>query len=200
MWVADAAAAEGHALADHAGPLGRGGRGPAGESLCWYECTLQGGRKGSGLDVVQVARAVEALGAGELLVNCIDCDGVSPPLLPLPALPRPPSPLSTRPLPRPRPPRRAPLAGQHAGFDLPLMAMLKAAVSIPVIASSGAGAPEHFSEVFRSTQVEAALAASIFHRRTVAISAVKECCATAGFAVRAAATPSQEFAPPAESE
>ena len=55
--------------------LCRGVRGPKGEAKCWYECTVQGGRKGSDLDVVQLAQAVEALGAGELLVNCIDCDG-----------------------------------------------------------------------------------------------------------------------------
>ena len=36
---------------------------------------VQGGRKGSGLDVIQVAKAVEALGCGELLLNCIDNDG-----------------------------------------------------------------------------------------------------------------------------
>jgi len=75
VWVKAAADADGHPLADHSTGLARGARGPAGESLCWYECTVQGGRKGSGLDVVAVSRAVEALGAGELLVNCIDCDG-----------------------------------------------------------------------------------------------------------------------------
>ena len=78
VWVKAAADADGHPLADHSSGLARGARGPAGESLCWYECTVQGGRKGSGLDVVAVSRAVEALGAGELLVNCIDCDGQVP--------------------------------------------------------------------------------------------------------------------------
>ena len=47
------------------------------------------------------------------------------------------------------------------------------AVSIPVIASSGAGKVEHFSEVFKETDVEAALAAGIFHREEVPIEAVK---------------------------
>jgi len=47
-------------------------------------------------------------------------------------------------------------------------------VSIPVIASSGAGKVEHFSEVFKETDVEAALAAGIFHREEVPIEAVKE--------------------------
>jgi len=47
-------------------------------------------------------------------------------------------------------------------------------VSIPVIASSGAGKVEHFSEVFEKTTAEAALAAGIFHREEVPIEAVKE--------------------------
>ena len=47
-------------------------------------------------------------------------------------------------------------------------------MSIPVIASSGAGKPEHFSEVFAATGDEAALAAGIFHRHEVEISAVKQ--------------------------
>jgi glutamine amidotransferase/cyclase len=49
-----------------------------------------------------------------------------------------------------------------------------AGVSIPVIASSGAGKVEHFSEVFEKTDVEAALAAGIFHREEVPIEAVKQ--------------------------
>jgi glutamine amidotransferase/cyclase len=64
--------------------------------------------------------------------------------------------------------------GTKSGFDLELIRAVKAAVSIPVIASSGAGAPEHFAEVFTQTNVEAALAAGIFHRREVPIAAVKE--------------------------
>ena len=96
--------------------------------LCWYECTVQGGRAGSDLDVVQVAQAVQALGAGEILLNCIDNDG------------------------------------QNAGYDLPLIRSVRIAVTIPVIASSGAGSADHFAEVFESTPAEAALAASIFHR------------------------------------
>jgi glutamine amidotransferase/cyclase len=51
---------------------------------------------------------------------------------------------------------------------------VKAAVTIPVIASSGAGSVEHFSTLFRETNVESALAAGIFHRRQVPIEAVKE--------------------------
>ena len=52
--------------------------------------------------------------------------------------------------------------------------MVKEKVTIPVIASSGAGCPEHFSEVFKETDVEAALAAGIFHRQEVPIAAVKD--------------------------
>jgi glutamine amidotransferase/cyclase len=60
------------------------------------------------------------------------------------------------------------------GFDLELVEAVSSAVSIPVIASSGAGLPEHFSQVFERTGAAAALAAGIFHRREVPISAVKE--------------------------
>lgn len=61
-----------------------------------------------------------------------------------------------------------------------------AAVTIPVIASSGAGAPEHFSEVFHKTRAAAALAAGIFHRREVPISAVKAHLNSSGIPARTA--------------
>ncbi|KAK5131564.1 hypothetical protein LTR08_000819 [Meristemomyces frigidus] len=51
--------------------------GPKGEEYCWYACTTKGGRETRDLDVVQLATAVEALGAGELLLNCIDKDGTN---------------------------------------------------------------------------------------------------------------------------
>lgn len=54
--------------------------------------------------------------------------------------------------------------GQKGGFDEGLTGSLRAAVRIPLIASSGAGAPAHFEAVFRRTGCEAALAAGIFHR------------------------------------
>ncbi len=112
--------------------------GPNGEQYCWYQCTVRGGREGRDIDAVQLAQTCEALGAGELLLNCIDKDGT------------------------------------NSGFDLELVNMVKEAVSIPIIASSGAGCPEHFSEVFSKTRAEAALAAGIFHRHEVEISEVKE--------------------------
>jgi len=111
--------------------------GPNGESYCWYQCTIKGGREGRELDAVTLAQVCETLGAGEILLNCIDRDGTS------------------------------------QGFDLELINAVKEAVSIPVIASSGAGCPEHFLEVFKKTEAESALAAGIFHRKEVPIGQVK---------------------------
>jgi len=55
--------------------LAEGDRGPAGEAYCWYQCTVKGGREARDICAVTVARAVEALGAGEIMLNCIDMDG-----------------------------------------------------------------------------------------------------------------------------
>ncbi|MBW1850122.1 MAG: imidazole glycerol phosphate synthase subunit HisF, partial [Deltaproteobacteria bacterium] len=63
--------------------------------------------------------------------------------------------------------------GTNSGFDIELINAVKNAVSIPVIASSGAGCVEHFYEVFSKTEAESALAAGIFHREEVPITAVK---------------------------
>ena len=63
--------------------------------------------------------------------------------------------------------------GTNSGFDLELIGHVKRAVTIPVIASSGAGNASHFVEVFKKTGAEAALAAGIFHRREVPIQEVK---------------------------
>ncbi len=112
--------------------------GPDGEEYCWYQCTIKGGREGRELDAVTFTRICEQLGAGEILLNCIDKDGT------------------------------------NSGFDLELINAVKEAVSIPVIASSGAGNAEHFIEVFIKTSAEAALAAGIFHRQEVSIGEVKE--------------------------
>ena len=114
----------------------------------WYQCTVKGGREGRDIDAVQLAVAVQALGAGELLVNCIDNDG------------------------------------QGKGFDIDLLRAISSAVTIPVIASSGAGCVEHFSQVFEATRVEAALAAGIFHRREVPIRSVKDHLEASAISVR----------------
>jgi glutamine amidotransferase/cyclase len=111
--------------------------GPKGEGYCWYQCTIKGGREGRNLDAITLAQISEKLGAGEILLNCIDRDGT------------------------------------NSGFDLELINAVKKAVSIPVIASSGAGCEEHFYEVFTRTEAESALAAGIFHRREVPIRKVK---------------------------
>lgn len=64
--------------------------------------------------------------------------------------------------------------GTNAGFDIELIRAVADAVTIPVIASSGAGNAAHFREVFMETDVEAALAAGIFHRKEVPIADVKD--------------------------
>ena len=111
--------------------------GPDNEHYCWYQCTIKGGREGREIDAVTLSLVCEELGAGEILLNCIDKDGT------------------------------------NSGFDLELINAVKNAVSIPVIASSGAGCAEHFMEVFKETEVQAALAAGIFHRGEVPINDVK---------------------------
>lgn len=73
---------------------------------------------------------------------------------------------------------------QGNGFDLELVKVVSEAVGIPVIASSGAGNPQHFSEVFAATNASAALAAGIFHRQEVGIDEVKRHMEKSGIAVR----------------
>ncbi|GGH76937.1 cyclase [Pullulanibacillus pueri] len=75
--------------------------------------------------------------------------------------------------------------GVKTGFDLPLTQAVVDAVRIPVIASGGCGAPHHIAEVFKSTDVSAALAASIFHDHTHSIKEVKDLCQKQGVNIRA---------------
>lgn len=49
--------------------------GPEGEKWCWWQCTVKGGREGRDIDAIELAKAVEAMGAGEIMLNCIDNDG-----------------------------------------------------------------------------------------------------------------------------
>jgi imidazole glycerol-phosphate synthase len=74
--------------------------------------------------------------------------------------------------------------GTGRGFDLDLIKMVKRAVRIPVVASSGAGSADHFVEVFDQTDVESALAAGIFHRGEVNIADVKQALDAAGIGAR----------------
>lgn len=122
--------------------------GPKGEEYCWYACTIKGGRETRDLDVVELTQAVEAMGAGEILLNCIDKDGT------------------------------------NSGFDLELITQVKQAVRIPVIASSGAGNPGHFQEVFEETTTDAALGAGMFHRGEYTVQQVKDFLAGKGLVVR----------------
>jgi glutamine amidotransferase/cyclase len=100
------------------------------------------------MDVVELSQAVEAMGTGEILLNCIDRDGT------------------------------------NSGFDLELVNQVKDAVKIPVIASSGAGNPGHFEEVFAKTRTDAALGAGIFHRGEYTVKQVKDHLAEKGLEVR----------------
>jgi len=74
--------------------------------------------------------------------------------------------------------------GTGLGFDLQLVDLVKRNVKVPVVASSGAGSKEHFVDVFDGTDVEAALAAGIFHREEVSIGEVKEALKGAGINAR----------------
>ena len=74
--------------------------------------------------------------------------------------------------------------GTGKGFDTALINLIKNAVDIPVVASSGAGKEDHFVKVFQETKSEAALAAGIFHREEVGISAVKDVLERNGITVR----------------
>ena len=74
--------------------------------------------------------------------------------------------------------------GTNSGFDIELINDVKDAVKIPVIASSGAGNPSHFEDVFRETSTDAALGAGMFHRREYTVGQVKAHLANAGLLVR----------------
>eukprot|EP00055_Hartaetosiga_balthica_P017241 m.114285 g.114285 ORF g.114285 m.114285 type:complete len:541 (+) comp9278_c0_seq1:112-1734(+) len=124
-------------------------KGPNGEEYCWYQCTVKGGREAKNLGAYELVRACESLGAGEILLNCMDKDGT------------------------------------NNGYDLELIRDIVGAVTIPVIASSGAGKVEHFSQCLREANPSAVLAAGIFHRREVPISAVKTHLREEGFDPRA---------------
>lgn len=74
--------------------------------------------------------------------------------------------------------------GSKNGFDIKLTKTIRDAVEVPVIASGGAGNREHFAEVFREADADAALAASIFHYKETSIAEVKEYLRKEGVNVR----------------
>ena len=112
-----------------------------------YEVTTHGGRRSTGIDAVSWAvRAVE-LGAGEILLNSMDADGVT------------------------------------RGFDLEMLDAVRRAVSVPLIASGGAGRPEDFVSA-ADHGADALLAASVFHYGTMTVGRAKEALRAAGHPVR----------------
>jgi cyclase len=113
-----------------------------------WEVYTHGGRKATGIRALQWVKQVEQLGAGEILLTSMDCDGTK------------------------------------NGFDLPLTAAVSEILSIPVIASGGAGNAQHFYEVFTNGKADAGLAASIFHYKELAISDVKHHLRAQGVEVR----------------
>ena len=107
-----------------------------------------GGRLDTGIDAIEWAEKVERLGAGEILLTSMDCDGTK------------------------------------AGYDIELTRAIADAVSIPVIASGGAGTLEHFYDALTEGGADAALAASLFHYKELEIRQVKEYLAGRGISVR----------------
>lgn len=113
-----------------------------------WDVHTHGGRKPTGLDAIEWARRVEELGAGEIVLTCMDADGT------------------------------------QDGYDLEITAAVSEAVTIPVVASGGAGCPEHLAKVVTVGKADAALAASIFHFGTYSIRETKEYMASRGIPVR----------------
>ncbi len=107
-----------------------------------------GGRLDTGMDVLEWAKEADRLGAGELLLTSMDCDGTK------------------------------------AGYDNVLTAAVAEQVSVPVIASGGAGTKEHFYEALTQGRADAALAASLFHYKELEIHDLKEYLAGRGIPVR----------------
>ncbi|HXV66602.1 MAG TPA: imidazole glycerol phosphate synthase subunit HisF [Nitrosopumilaceae archaeon] len=114
----------------------------------WFEVFIYGGKEETGLDVIDWAKKVEKLGAGEILLTSIDMDGTK------------------------------------NGYDILLTKEIVNSVHIPVIASGGCGKPEHMAEIFQNSNVDAALAASIFHYETHSVNRVKEFLKKRGIPVR----------------
>ncbi len=102
----------------------------------------------SGLTTAAWVTEVQERGAGEIVLNCMNQDGV------------------------------------RQGYDIEQLAQMRAISSVPLIASGGAGAMEHFSDVFIRAGVDGALAASVFHRSSIHIGTLKGFLRDAGIEVR----------------
>lgn len=107
-----------------------------------------GGRVDTGIDALEWAVKANKLGAGEILLTSMDCDGVK------------------------------------QGYDIELTRTIAENVSIPVIASGGAGKPEHFYDALTQGKADAALAASLFHYKELEIADLKKNLAQRGVSVR----------------
>lgn len=107
-----------------------------------------GGRVDMGIDAVEWAMKAEKLGAGEILLTSMDCDGTKD------------------------------------GYDIRLTKTVSDNVSVPVIASGGAGRLEHFRDAFTQANADAVLAASLFHYKELEIREVKEYLRGEGISVR----------------
>ncbi|MGN1158804.1 MAG: imidazole glycerol phosphate synthase subunit HisF [Lachnospiraceae bacterium] len=107
-----------------------------------------GGRIDMGMDAVEWAMKAEKLGAGEILLTSMDCDGTK------------------------------------AGYDIELTRTISENVSIPVIASGGAGTLEHFYDAVTEGKADAVLAASLFHFKELEICEVKKYLRNKGISVR----------------
>jgi cyclase len=116
----------------------------------FWEVFVNGGRLGTGIEVVKWAKEAEKLGAGEIVLNVMNADGTK------------------------------------AGYDLEMTAAVSSAVSIPVVASGGAGSPEDMFKVLTQGKADAALAASIFHFREHSVCGVKKYLSDHGVNVRLA--------------
>lgn len=119
----------------------------------FWDVHINGGRIPTGLQAVEWAVEVEKLGAGEIVLTCMDADGTKD------------------------------------GYDLEITRAIADAVSIPVVASGGAGCPEHLYQAVTKGGASAALAASIFHYGTYTIDETKRYMADRGVPVRLAAAP-----------
>ena len=114
-----------------------------------FRVFAKGGRENTGMEAIEWIRRCVNSGAGEVVLNSIDTDGVK------------------------------------GGFDLEMLEAVCNAVSVPVIASGGAGCIEHFITLFQTLpRVDAGLAASIFHFGEVTISDLKEKMAASGIPTR----------------
>jgi cyclase len=113
-----------------------------------WEVHINGGRIPTGLEAVPWSLQVEDLGAGEIVLTSMDCDGTKD------------------------------------GYDLEVTAAVSEAVSIPVVASGGAGKPEHLADAVLIGKADAALAASIFHFGEYSIQETKQVMAARGVPVR----------------